>query len=82
MPSKKYHCDDKYDEVDIHGNNAAFLCPVENCGKVFIVNTTSMDFSSKKCPKCGKSRVTLLPKESKKGGAQGGKILEATIEWD
>ena len=82
MPSRNYYPEDEHDEVDIHGNNAAFLCPVENCGKVFIVNTTSMDFSSKKCPKCGKSRVALQPRESKKGGTQGGKIIKATIEWD
>ncbi len=35
MPSKKYYPGNDHDEADIFGNNAAFLCHVENCGKVF-----------------------------------------------
>ncbi|MDA8105140.1 MAG: hypothetical protein M0Z71_07120 [Nitrospiraceae bacterium] len=77
MPSRKYYPGDEHDEADIYGNNAAFCCPAESCGKVFITNTTRMNDGFKKCPKCGKSRVTL-----KAEGRRGTRIVEATIEWD
>jgi predicted RNA-binding Zn-ribbon protein involved in translation (DUF1610 family) len=76
MPFKKYYPGNEDDEVAIYGNNAAFRCPVENCGKVFITNTTRMNDGFKKCPKCGKSSVTLTPE-----GRRGTRIIEATIEW-
>ena len=77
MPTKKYQQGNHYDEADIFGNNAAFLCPVENCGKVFITNTTRMNDGLKKCPKCGRSKVTLQAE-----GGRGTRIVEATLEWE
>ena len=77
MPSRTYYPGNDHDEADIFGNNAAFLCPVENCGKVFITNTTRMNDGLKICPKCGRSRVTLQAE-----GRRGTRIVEATIEWE
>ncbi|MFX1563982.1 MAG: hypothetical protein ACFFDP_11825 [Promethearchaeota archaeon] len=77
MPSRTYYPGEAHDEVDIFGNNAAFLCPVANCGKVFITNTTRMDDGLKICPKCGRSRVTLQAE-----GGRGTKVVGATIEWE
>lgn len=77
MQSKKYYPANEHDEVEIYGNNAAFLCPVENCGKVFITNTPRMNDGFKQCPKCGKTRVRLQAE-----GGRGTRIIEATMEWD
>lgn len=43
-------------DEDWEGNNAAVTCPA--CGKVFIVSG-QIHSGSRKCPKCGKSRVTI-----------------------
>ena len=39
MPSRKYYPGNEDDDVDIYGNNAAFRCPVVNCGKVLEIST-------------------------------------------
>ncbi len=76
MPSKTFTLDNLHDEGFLHGNNAAFRCPVSGCGKVFIA-TTLTNKRDIKCPKCDRSSVTL-----KAEGGQGTKVLEALIEWD
>ena len=42
-------------DVDWHGNNAAFTCPVPKCGQIFIVSAI-IHRSGRDCPRCGKSR--------------------------
>lgn len=57
---------------DWHGNNAAFTCPVPDCGKVYIVSAL-VDKKGRECPACGLSKAFLTASQSK-----GGK---AWIEW-
>ena len=70
MPIRYFDHDHKDTNVDWHGNNAAFTCPV--CSTVFVVSIL-MDKNGRKCPACNKATafVTGSPKDS-----------EARIEWD
>ena len=77
MHSKTVDLDNLGDDEDMYGNNAAFRCPVVGCGKVFITNTTRMNDGEKKCPKCGRSKVTLTAT-----GGRGTKVIAALVEWD
>ncbi len=77
MPIRKVEPNILGNSEDIIGNNAAFKCAIEYCGKVFIINTTRIHNGKRSCPKCGKSTVTL-----KAEGGPGTRVIEALIEWD
>jgi transcription elongation factor Elf1 len=54
------------------GNNAAFSCPVPDCGKVYIVSAL-IHKQGRTCPGCGLSKAFVTNTQSKSG--------EAWIEW-
>jgi predicted RNA-binding Zn-ribbon protein involved in translation (DUF1610 family) len=59
---------------DWAGNNAAFTCPVDGCGQVFIVSEAkNIHNGERPCPKCGKSIGRV------KGGRKSGGT--ASISW-
>jgi hypothetical protein len=78
MPSRTVILGNEGDGEEIRGNNVAIFCPASGCGKVFMINTTTMDNGKRSCPKCNGSKVTLQTKEP----YQGAKVFGALIEWD
>jgi hypothetical protein len=59
-------------DEDWLGNNAAFTCPMPDCGKVYIVSVF-LHKEGRDCPTCGHSRAFVTETQSKGG--------EAWIEW-
>ncbi len=59
-------------DEDWEGNNVAVTCPTPECKKVFVVSARIHD-GKRKCPKCGKSTVTI------RGGRKSGG--EALLSW-
>ncbi len=72
MSKKELDSNSQGIEDDWEGNNAAFTCPVDDCGKVYIVSSL-LHKSGRKCPKCGKSTAYATGSKMK-GGI-------ANIEW-
>jgi hypothetical protein len=58
---------------DWYGNNAAFVCPMPECGKVYIVSAI-VDKDGRECPSCKQSKAFVTGSQSKNG--------EAHIEWN
>jgi hypothetical protein len=81
MPTKELDPDALGLGEDWEGNNAAFSCPADKCGKVFIVSAVihvgpkgaKGERGYRQCPRCGRSV----------GHVQGGKKDggRAWIEW-
>jgi hypothetical protein len=54
------------------GNNAAFTCPLPDCGKVYIASAL-IHKEGRECPACGLSKAFVTGSQSKDG--------KAWIEW-
>jgi transcription elongation factor Elf1 len=72
MPTRSIRLGAFQRDEDWQGNNAAFTCPLPDCGKVYIVSAL-IDKKGRKCPACGLSKALISAAQSK-----GGK---AWIEW-
>jgi hypothetical protein len=72
MPTKELNPTINELKYDWQGNNAAFTCPVDGCGKVFVVSCI-IHRSERKCPACEQSTGHVTG-----GKKKGGK---AYIEW-
>ena len=55
-------------DEDWVGNNAAFACPLPDCGKVYIVSAL-IHKEGRECPACGQSRGFVSNTQSKGGKA-------------